>query len=71
LGVPEVWRWDGTKLECLELTSGSYRPRTRSLAFPFLAPGDLTRFVRLRGRVGENAIVRRFRDWVRANGWSK
>jgi Uma2 family endonuclease len=71
LGVPEIWRWDGTKLECLELASSVYRLRTKSLVFPFLAPADLTRFIRMRTRTGENALIRKFRDWVRANGWSK
>jgi Uma2 family endonuclease len=71
LGVPEIWRWDGTRLECLELAGGAYRPRERSLVFPFLAPRELTRFIRMRGRIGENALVRKFRDWVRANGWAK
>ena len=66
LGVPEIWRWDGFKLECLELTGGRYRLRERSLVFPFLAPADLTRFVRMLGRVGENAIIRKFGEWVRA-----
>lgn len=70
LGVPEIWRWDGTKLECLELASGAYRTRTKSLAFPLLAPADLTRFIRMRNRIGENAIIRKFRDWIRANGWT-
>jgi Uma2 family endonuclease len=71
LGVREIWRWDGTKLKCLELASDVYRLRTKSLAFPFLAPADLTRFIHMRTRTGENAIIRKFRDWVRANGWSK
>jgi Uma2 family endonuclease len=71
LGVPEIWRWDGTKLQCLERTGDAYRIRTTSLAFPFLNPAELTRFVRMRGRVGQNAIVRKFREWVRANGWAK
>jgi Uma2 family endonuclease len=71
LGVPEIWRWDGTRLQCLALVNGQYRPRERSLVFPFLAPADLTRFVRLWSREGENAIVRKFRDWVTTNGWIK
>jgi Uma2 family endonuclease len=65
LGVPEIWRWDGTKLECLELAAGAYRLRAKSLVFPFLAPAELTRFIRMRTRVGENAIVRKFQEWVR------
>jgi Uma2 family endonuclease len=66
LGVPEIWRWDGTRLQCLLLAAdGAYHVRPRSLAFPGLEPGDLTRFIRMRGRVGENAIVRKFLEWVR------
>jgi Uma2 family endonuclease len=71
LDVPEIWRWDGTKLECLELAGGAYRLRSKSLVFPFLAPADLTRFIRMRTRTGETALIRKFRDWVRENGWAK
>ncbi len=71
LGVPEIWRWNGLKLECLELVDGVYRAREKSLVFPFLAPAELTRFVKMRGRVGENAILRKFREWVKAKGWTK
>jgi Uma2 family endonuclease len=71
LGVPEIWRWDGTKLECLELAAGAYRLKARSLVFPFLAPADLTRFIRMRTRTGESAIIRKFREWVTSNGWSR
>jgi hypothetical protein len=60
LGAPEIWRWNGWRLECLELVGGEYRPRERSLTFPFFVVGDLTRFVKMRGRVGENAILRKF-----------
>lgn len=64
LGVPEIWRWDGTKLECLELTGDAYRVRNKSIVFPFFAPADLTRFIRMRTRTGENALIRKFREWV-------
>ena len=68
LGVPEIWRWDGGKLQCLELAGGIYRVRAKSLAFPFLAPADLTRFIRMRAtQDDDNEILRKFRDWVRAN----
>ena len=65
LGVPEIWRWDGKRLECLELVGGAYRLRERSLVFPFLVVGELTKFVMMRGRVGENEIFTKFRGWVR------
>lgn len=64
LGVPEIWRWNGLKLECLELVDKDYRPRQRSLVFPFLAPADLTPFIRLRSRMGESALVIKFLDWI-------
>src|SRR5207248_563943 len=35
LGVPELWRWDGARLECLHLTGDHYVIRKHSLAFPF------------------------------------
>jgi Uma2 family endonuclease len=66
LGVPEIWRWTGRRLECLELGGGEYKPRERSLAFPFLIVGELTRFVNMRWRAGENATIAKFRTWLRA-----
>jgi Uma2 family endonuclease len=71
LGVPEIWRWDGTKLDALVLTDRQYRKSDKSLAFPFLSPADLTQFIRMWGRLGENAIVRKFREWIASNGWTR
>ena len=67
LGVREIWRWDGRKLECLELVGDEYRLRERSLVFPFLVVGDLTRFVRMRSRLGDIAVLTKLRQWVREN----
>lgn len=72
MGVVELWRWDGRKLQCLELADGKYKPREKSLAFPFLAPADLSRFIQmLPGSDDDNQILRKFRNWVRKNGWDK
>jgi Uma2 family endonuclease len=72
LGVPEIWRWNGRRLDCLELVDGNYRERKTSLAFPFLAPTDLVRFIRMRAtQDDDNEILRKFRDWVRDHGWAK
>jgi Uma2 family endonuclease len=70
LGVPEIWRWSAMKLTCLELIGEEYQPREPSRVFPFLAPADLTRFVRMLGRSGENAIVRKSREWIRDQRWT-
>jgi hypothetical protein len=36
-----------------------------SIAFPFLRPVDLTRFVKRRAEAGENAVVRSFVEWAK------
>ena len=71
LVVPEIWRWDGSKIECLHLHGDHYVIRKYSLAFPFLEPAELKRFlVRLKTR-DENAVLRQFVSWVRKQGWAK
>jgi len=65
LGVPEIWRWDGTRPTCLHLRAGGYHTAPKSLSFPFLAPADLTPFIRAVSRTGENAVIRKFIAWVR------
>jgi Uma2 family endonuclease len=68
LGVPEVWRYDLRRFECLLLdASGEYRPSDKSLAFPFLPLQELERFLIRRTGLGETQLLREFREWVRAN----
>ena len=69
LGVPEIWRYDGRKIECLQLHDGVYRLRKQSLAFPFLEPAALKRFLTLARTRGETAAMRAFVNWVHENGW--
>ncbi len=66
LRMPEVWRISksGISFELLE-PSGNYAVAPVSQALPPLKPANLQRFLDLRGKVDENAIVRRFRAWVR------
>jgi Uma2 family endonuclease len=64
--VPEIWRHDGNELVFLVRSrAGHYRETTRSRAFPFLQPIDITRFLALNGTMSENALVRRFVRWAR------
>ena len=69
LGVPEIWRYDGNKLECLYLSGGEYHSRKHSLAFPFLEPVLLEPFLDRLPRDSENDILRSFLAWVRKNDW--
>jgi Uma2 family endonuclease len=66
IGVREIWRWTGEEMEFLRLTRRrKYQKIQRSLAFPFLAAADVTRFLQERDPTNENAVVRRFVNWAR------
>jgi Uma2 family endonuclease len=71
LGVPELWCFDGQNLEARALDNQrKYKAIEFSLAFPFLRPSDLTRFLSLR-KIDETARRSMFRDWVRAQAWAR
>ena len=69
-GVPEIWRYDGIRLQCLHLKSGQYVVRKMSLAFPFLEPSQLQQFIDRLEHEGETSIIFEFMEWVRKNGWA-
>jgi Uma2 family endonuclease len=64
LGVPEVWVCRVDRIRCMCLVKGRYRESENSLAFPFLKPADLERFLAMRSTVDETSLMRAFRDWV-------
>jgi Uma2 family endonuclease len=66
LGIPELWRFDGERVTTLHLAGGKYHPADVSLAFPFLRPAELERFVALLTSKDETSILLAFRDWVRS-----
>lgn len=71
-GFPEIWRCNSRKLKVCQLIDGKYVESDTSLAFPFLRPAQLITFLNDRATLGETALVREFRDWVRqqiALGW--
>jgi Uma2 family endonuclease len=66
LGVPELWRFDGETLTVLVLQSdGAYASSTRSASFPFLAMGEVIRFLLDPEMSDESRWIRSFRRWVR------
>ena len=67
LQVPEVWRLAGDMLTFHVLgTDGKYANAATSRTFPLLTPADLLQFVQEARQAGDqNAVVRRFRAWVR------
>lgn len=66
LGVPELWRYDGERLEVLHLQpNGSYVAARTSIAFPGFNASVLHRFVSMYPASLDDEIVQAFRDWVR------
>src|SRR5665213_181150 len=63
LGVPEIWRFDGVRLQCLHLNGGKYAVRKMSLAFPFLEPAQLQQFIERLGQQDETSIIKAFVAW--------
>ena len=72
MGVPEIWRFDGRRLAWLHLeppAAGKGKPRVyreadKSLAFPFLRPADLMKFLKKLPNAELTSLMRSFRDWV-------
>ncbi len=65
LGVPELWRYDGTKLEINILSSGKYLASEESLQFSgFPLKEVLPQFLEASETQGKVSILKQFRDWV-------
>ncbi|WP_242017785.1 MULTISPECIES: Uma2 family endonuclease [Cyanophyceae] len=64
--VPEVWRYDGRRLRFYQLEEKQYLERNTSPTFPFLSPSEIVRFLEQQKTVGETAMIRLFREWVRS-----
>lgn len=67
--VPEVWRYNGTRLAVLLLQpDGTHTESPTSRALPTLPVAELPRFLAMAADVAlsNTAIGRRFREWVRA-----
>jgi Uma2 family endonuclease len=66
LGVAELWRYDGKKIEINSLQSGKYVQSETSLVFPNLPIADVLHdFVEQSKVRGRNATMKVFRAWVR------
>jgi Uma2 family endonuclease len=66
LGVPELWRYDGRRLNVLLLNAaGDYSPSPSSPNFPLLPMETFQTFVkRMLGEEEQNSVVNEFRQWV-------
>jgi Uma2 family endonuclease len=66
LGVPELWRWNGIKLEINVLIDGKYVKSFNSCIFPNLPIAQVIPEFLIRSKTdGRNAAMKVFRAWVR------
>jgi Uma2 family endonuclease len=65
VGIPEVWRFDGTKIMFYQLESKRYVETPNSLAFPALSDGIATRFMEQSQKLKSTAWLRKVRSWAR------
>ena len=65
LGVPELWRYNGTNLEINLLTSGKYVSSDQSLQFPQLPlTSVIPQYLEASKIEGKMGIMKQFRHWV-------
>ena len=65
LGVPELWRYDGSDVTIYCLENKVYRTCDRSPTFPRMTPDAIVRFLEMSQTMGETSWIRTFREWVR------
>jgi Uma2 family endonuclease len=66
LKVPEIWRYDGRSLVIYGLVGSEYLSQDRSITLPILRTEDILRFLSLSASMGENSLVKQFRQWLRS-----
>ena len=68
LGVPEVWRHDGSRLHILVLAAGTYHESERSGVLPPLTARVVSEFIAESRSLGSTAWLKKVRQWVKASG---
>lgn len=62
--VPEIWRYDGTRLVVLRLAGTEYLEIDRSLSFPQASADDISRLVRQSVSLKRTEWLKQLRKWV-------
>ncbi|MBE8970343.1 Uma2 family endonuclease [Nostocales cyanobacterium LEGE 12452] len=65
LGVTELWRYNGQNFKFYQLIDGQYVECKFSIAFPIVSVSDISRFIQQSKNMGEIALLKSFRTWVR------
>lgn len=65
-GVPEIWRFDGEKMQILKLENTQYTEITNSLALPKVTPEKLTEFLQKSETLNRLAWIDEVRTWAKS-----
>src|SRR5439155_19201164 len=66
LGVPELWRFDGKRLQVMVVNSeGKYQTKPSSATFAFLPMAEFERFIQRFRDENDTTVLRAFQQWVR------
>ncbi len=65
LGVPELWKYDGEDLKFYQLIDNKYIECEFSVAFSLVSVSDINGFIQQSKSVGEIALLKAFRAWLR------
>ncbi|MBD2626525.1 Uma2 family endonuclease [Trichormus variabilis] len=65
LGVAELWKYDGEVLKFYQLVENQYIEIKFSMTFPLVSVGDMNRFIQQSKTMGEIALLKSFRVWIR------
>jgi hypothetical protein len=67
LGIPEVWRYDSSRVSILKLTGEGYEERAESTVLPGVTSDALSQFVKENSQVQPTVWRREVREWARKN----
>ena len=65
-GVPEIWRFDGEKMDILKLEKRKYVDASNSLALPLLTSATLTELVLEAETLGRLERIKKVRNWAKS-----
>ncbi len=67
LGIKEIWRFDGRDLFIYCLQDSRYQEKDCSQILPILSKSVILAFLKKWEKVGENAVIQEFRQWLNNN----
>lgn len=65
MGIPEFWRYNGTTLRVYILANGQYSETQTSPTFAAIPIKEIPRFIEESKKIGQIAVTRAFRTWVK------